>query len=400
MQPARPRPAKVGESPPPRRGGPRVKGVSRRVTRTAGLSSAKAAEPAPPAVHDRIDRELDHLVGRQIAALGDGGEDLESFQRMLGRYVLAPGKRLRPLFAYWGYRTCGGPATGDLERAAVRSTCAVELLHACALLCDDVMDDSAVRRGRPAAHVTMADRHDRGGWVGDAQRFGESSAVLMGLLAFTWADAAVVDSGLPAERVAAALRVLVRLRAEAVTGQYLDLLYAARGAPDPSAVARMYSYKSGRYTIERPLHFGHALAAGHPDDLSLLSAYARPLGTAFQLRDDVLGVFGDPEVTGKPAGEDLAMGKETPLVQQTRDLSDAAGRRLLDRCLGHGPLDDADLARIRELIAGCGALAATEARIAELAAEAGAVLDAAPRVPGAARAALRHLAVRVIDRER
>jgi geranylgeranyl diphosphate synthase type I len=178
--------------------------------------------------------------------------------------ALESGKRLRPAFVYWGYRGAGGPATGPAADAAVKAACSVELLHVCALIHDDIMDGSEVRRGRPAMHVGFAGLHRGRGWRGDPAAFGEGAAMLMGDLAFTWADVALAEAGLPDDRLAAALRVFNRLRSELMGGQYLDLVEARRGAPDEDAVRRVLTYKSGKYTIERPLHLGHAIAGGEP----------------------------------------------------------------------------------------------------------------------------------------
>jgi geranylgeranyl diphosphate synthase type I len=222
--------------------------------------------------------------------------------------------------------------------------------------------------------------------------------MLMGDLAFTWADVALADAGLPDDRLAAALLVFNRLRSELMGGQYLDLVEARRGAPDEDAVRRVLTYKSGKYTIERPLHLGLALAGGPPGLAAAYSAYGLPLGEAFQLRDDILGVFGAPEVTGKPAGDDLREGKETYLVMLTRQRAGRAGRQLLEGALGNAKLSEDEVAELRRLITGCGALDATETRIAQLLAEAKAELAAARGIDEAARSVLAALADHVTDR--
>jgi geranylgeranyl diphosphate synthase type I len=222
--------------------------------------------------------------------------------------------------------------------------------------------------------------------------------MLMGDLAFTWADVALAEAGLPDDRLAAALAVFNRLRSELMGGQYLDLVEARRGAPDEEAVRRVLTYKSGKYTIERPLHLGLALAGGPPALAGAYSAYGLPLGEAFQLRDDILGVFGSPEVTGKPAGDDLREGKETYLVLQARRRAGPAGRGLLEGALGNAKLAEDEVAEVRRLISDCGALDATEARIGELLAEAKAALAAAGGIDAAAGAVLAALADHVTDR--
>ncbi|GAA1504039.1 polyprenyl synthetase family protein [Sphaerisporangium rubeum] len=326
-----------------------------------------------------VDRRLDELLESEMGRLAFlAEEDRETLRRHLVEFVRTGGKRLRPAFVYWGHRAAGGsPADQD---AVLAAGCAVELLHASALILDDVMDESATRRGHPTAHVALAERHRRSGWWGDPARYGESVATLLGMLAFTWADAALLSGDGAAE----ALQVFTQLRVEIIAGQYLDLAYAARGVAGVEAAARVSIYKSGKYTVERPLHLGHAIAAGDPAIKEVLSAYALPLGEAFQLRDDVLGVFGDPGHTGKPAGTDLRQGKRTYLTAETRER--AGGGTLLDEVR-----DEADVAAARELIVATGALDAVERRITALVADAVQALDD-DRVPQDARQALVDLA--------
>jgi geranylgeranyl diphosphate synthase, type I len=364
----------------------------------------EAAQPVPASPLDaedlraRVDRALAALLDQELSALGFLGDDAGPVTDALTRFALAGGKRLRPAFVYWGYRGAGGAADGPEAEATVKAACSVELLHVCALIHDDIMDGSEVRRGRPAMHVGFAGLHRGLGWRGNPAAFGEGAAMLMGDLAFTWADVALAEAGLPDDRLAAALRVFNRLRSELMGGQYLDLVEARRGAPDEAAVRRVLTYKSGKYTIERPLHLGLALAAGPPALAAGYSAYGLPLGEAFQLRDDILGVFGSPEVTGKPAGDDLREGKETYLVMQARRLAGRAGRALLEGALGNAKLSEDEVAELRQLITGCGAVDATEARIGELLAEAKAALAAVDGIDEAARGALAALADHVTDR--
>ena len=376
------------------------------VTTPRGTSSqvTEAAQPVPASPLDaedlraRVDRALAALLAQELSALGFLGDDAGPVTDALTRFALAGGKRLRPAFVYWGYRGAGGAADGPEAEATVKAACSVELLHVCALIHDDIMDGSEVRRGRPAMHVGFAGLHRGLAWRGDPAAFGEGAAMLMGDLAFTWADVALAEAGLPDDRLAAALRVFNGLRSELMGGQYLDLVEARRGAPDEAAVRRVLTYKSGKYTIERPLHLGLALAAGPPALAAGYSAYGLPLGEAFQLRDDILGVFGSPEVTGKPAGDDLREGKETYLVMQARRLAGRAGRARLEGALGNAKLSEDEVAELRRLITGCGALDATEARIGELLAEAKAALAAADGIDEAARGTLAALADHVTDR--
>ncbi|MFC5821382.1 polyprenyl synthetase family protein [Nonomuraea harbinensis] len=327
-------------------------------------------------VRELVDRHLERFLDQQMGRLGFLGEvDVELVREFLAAFVLGGGKRLRPSFVYWGHRAAGG----ERPEAVLPAACAVELVHAAALLLDDVMDEAGSRRGRPAAHVALAGVHRRSGWRGDPGRFGESAATLLALLALSWADAALLETG---PRLGPALDILTRLRVEAIGGQYLDLARTAGAAGEQVSVISLY--KSGKYTVERPLHLGHAIAGGCADTRRTLSAYALPLGEAFQLRDDVNGVFAEPARTGKPVGADLLQGKATFLLAEARRRT---GSAFLDHIT-----DERGVAVARELIVECGALDAAERRIAALADEAVAALDRPPGIPPDARQALIELA--------
>jgi geranylgeranyl diphosphate synthase, type I len=350
-------------------------------------------------VRERVDAALTELMDAQLAGMGFLGGDLPPVVEALRTFVLDGGKRIRPAFVYWGFRGAGGAGDGAAGDAVVRASCAVELLHACALIHDDIMDASATRRGRPSVHVQFAQVHRAAGWRGNPDAFGEGAAILMGDLALTWADAGLARSGLAPDRVVEALAVFNVLRSEMMGGQYLDMVESQRGTADEAAVQRVLRYKSGKYTVERPLHLGAAMAGG-PHSAAVCvaySAYGLPLGEAFQLRDDILGVFGAPEHTGKPAGDDLREGKETFLVVRARSLAGPGGRRVLDERLGDPRLDDAGVTQLRELIVDSGALAEAEARIARLTDQALAALDTELVEPDA-RVALADLARYLTDR--
>ena len=369
-----------------------------------------------------IEAELAAMLGRRFAELDFLGADAAPFEEVLGRLVRGPGKRLRPAFVYWGYRAAGGAPGGPGAGAALRVGCAVEFLHTCALICDDLMDGSAVRRWEPAAHIRLAGPDGGHGWPGPRPEFGRAAALVLGLQAFTWADAALCDAGLRPDRLAAVLRLFTTLRTEVIGGQYLDLVHAQRGTVPPSTVPpsagrasmvpagtgpagtvpsgeavpvaeqiraaeRIIRYKSAKYTVERPLQLGAAVVGAGGAE-SFLSGYALPLGEAFQLRDDVLGVFGDPGMTGKPAGEDIREGKQTLLLVLGRQMAGPAEQRVIETVPGHPAATEADIAAVREALAGCGALDAVERRIAGLAGQARVALEAAADVPDDARAAL------------
>ena len=339
---------------------------------------------APP-VEARIDALLEDEVARWSAVDPELVPPLEA----LRRFVLEGGKRLRPAFCHWAFVGAGGDPA---DPAVVDAGAALELLHAFALLHDDVMDGSRLRRGRTTVHVEFADRHGSAGWRGEGRRFGEGVAILVGDLAFVYADLLMV--GAPPD----ATDVFNELRVELNIGQALDLIGTAQARRDRPMARRIARYKSGKYTIERPLHLGAALVGRLGDLAGSLSAYGLPLGEAFQMRDDILGTFGDPAVTGKPVGEDLREGKPTPLLAVTSDRADPAGQKLLDR-IGYPDLADDEVRAIQTLMTETGARAETEQLIDTLAAEAIAALDAAD-ITGEARTALNDLAEFVAHRDR
>ena len=300
----------------------------------------------------------------------------------------AGGKRLRPAFLLWGHTIAGGEPHA---RPALHAAAAVELLHTFALLHDDVMDRSAVRRGLPTAQHSLAGDH--GQHLGDPAWFGVCAAILAGDLAHVWADAMFdrIDDE-PVERGAAraARRLYTTLRSEVIAGQYLDVRTGCDPRADESDAARIALLKSARYTATRPLQIGAALAGGSDALLDLLTVYGDAAGTAFQLRDDVLGVFGEEHVTGKSAADDLREGKRTLLVLRALRLADRPGRELLAGALGQADLDAATVARCRDVIAASGALASIELAIDMHLERA---VTAAAAVDGPAAAALTQLAL-------
>ena len=306
------------------------------------------------------------------------------------------GKRLRARFCDAGFRAVREPAAGTESSALLRAATALELLHASALVHDDLMDASDTRRGRPSVHRAFEQRHRVRGWRGHPEQYGAAAAVLLGDLLLSWADERLRTCGLPAPVVLAALRLFDTTRSEVVAGQFLDVSVQARGDADVEQAMRVVRYKSAKYSVERPLQVGAALAGGTAPTLAALSAYGVPVGEAFQLRDDLLGVFGDPKVTGKPAGDDLREGKRTVLVALALQGSPAADARRLDEALGQ-PLDAEDVTDLQQVIDRSGAVAEVERRIAELTTRALAALED-PAVRPQARAGLRALADAAVRR--
>ena len=317
---------------------------------------------------------------RRYPQLGVGFDAVQSF-------VLNGGKRLRPRFAYWGWVGAGGlvtesgpePWTVDL----VELGAAIELFHAFALIHDDVMDGSETRRHQPTVHERFAAAHRSAGWQGEQRRTAEGFAILLGDLAFAY------SSHLLLRMPPAVGELFDTMRIELHVGQYLDLMCAATDEDDPAIAADVVRFKTAKYSVERPLHLGSALAGSDRGD-QCWTAYGLAVGEAFQHRDDLLGMFGDPAVTGKPIGDDLQAGKNTLLLQLTRSAPGAADLEPLRR-VGSGQLSEDDVAAIGTFMAGCGAVDAVETRIGRLVCEAIAVLQGGPIDP-AARCGLEQLA--------
>jgi geranylgeranyl diphosphate synthase type I len=286
------------------------------------------------------------------------------------RLVLSGGKRLRPAFCHWGFVGAGG---GLSEQIDIDAGAAFELMHACALFHDDVMDDADSRRGQRTAHRVAADEHAERGWAGESRRFGEGVAILVGDLAFVYADQLLATAS------PTAMDIWNELRIELNIGQYLDILGGVSRTRDLVASERICRYKSGKYTIERPLHLGAVLAAPERADelLPHLSAYGLPLGDAFQMRDDVMGAFGDEAVTGKPVGGDLLEGKPTPLLARANRAATDAQRKVLELA-GDPHMTAETVASIQQVIVDTGGLAELEQHISDLTESAVTSLNAAP----------------------
>lgn len=310
-----------------------------------------------------MERALSKFLSRQRDRLTGIDSELAPVCEAAEIFILGGGKRIRPAFAYWGFRGAGGE-DGD---AVVACVSALELLQASALMHDDLMDGSDTRRGEPSVHRRFALRHTSSGWSGGADDFGACAAILLGDLCMTWSDEMFTGAGMPDAAVAAARADFDWMRTEVSAGQYLDVLTQAQRDTTSARALKVARYKAAKYTIERPLLIGAALAGGSPELRSAYSAFGLPLGEAFQLRDDVLGVFGDPTQTGKPAGDDLREGKHTFLVAGAYEAADAAQLRVLDERLGDRELDDAGVAELRDIIVATGALDRTERRIDTLA---------------------------------
>jgi geranylgeranyl diphosphate synthase type I len=370
-----------------------------------------AARPERFESTDDLDRWLGQLRPRISALLTGFVQDrcaeyvrdvpgAEFVTSLLTEFVPG-GKYVRSTFTYLGWLSGSrGPTELSEELdAPLRAAASTELMHAFALLQDDVMDQSALRRGRPALHVQLAGWHRALGLDGPAERFGESAAILLADLCLVWAEQLFRDSGLPATALARGWPRYDLLRGELAVGQFADLVHDARSEPTFDEVLDVIRRKSGNYTVRRPLELGAALAGADEPTLAVLGDYGGLVGEAFQLRDDVLGVFGRPDVTGKPSGGDLREHKATSVVVLAADMASPVQDAELSRLCRRDDLDDADLDRWRQLIIDTGAPARIEQLIAErvtAACDRLAASDLGPFV----RHALAELAVRYTNRAR
>jgi geranylgeranyl diphosphate synthase type I len=320
-----------------------------------------------------IDSILDEFTKARSRALTDIGSELQPVASAMRDFITDGGKRFRPIFAFFGYLGTGASPRHEVMRACT----ALELVHVCALIHDDVMDGSDTRRNKPAIHKLFQSLHDDQSYKGDSERFGLASAILLGDLALVWADRLLVESGISREEFISAQDVFSNMRDELMAGQYLDVLEGALATTSVERSLKVARFKSGKYSIERPLHFGAALA-GKPEFNESYSRFGLPLGEAFQLRDDVLGVFGDPKVTGKPAGDDIREGKRTVLIAVTMENANQSQRNTMTEALGNSLLAESDVAQVQEIIIKTGALDEVEKLITTLTQESISALRQSP----------------------
>ena len=346
-------------------------------------------------VRAEIRSELADYLAGQRTYLTSIASELIPVCDALDEFLLDGGKRLRPLFAYSGLIASGATPT----REVIRAISSLELLQACALIHDDLMDRSDTRRGKPAIHRHFENLHQSSAMNGLATQFGEAAAVLLGDLALVWSDQMLNTSDIPTQSLLAAHLIHDEMRVELMAGQYLDVREAGEKTYSAERSLRIARYKSGKYTIERPLHIGAVIGAPADNEalLGALSRYGLPLGEAFQLRDDLLGIFGDPEVTGKPAGDDLREGKRTVLIAMTLETLDEKGRAELLAHLGQPEISLGKIEELRALITSSGAVEKVENLIEKLTNESLSAIED-PAINPSSRELLTYIALRAVKR--
>ena len=310
-----------------------------------------------------INAALMQFIQNENKYLSKIGPELDPVANGIEKFLLDSGKRLRPLFAYVGFL-----ATGSLSSVEIiRAISSLELIHACALIHDDVMDGSDTRRGAPSIHKLFEALHSKDNLQGSSTKFGVASAILMGDLALVWSAQMLHTSGIKNDELITVLPFYDEMRVELMAGQYLDVFEQSLATQSVERSLKVARYKSGKYTIERPLHFGGSLGGASKELLEAFTNYGIPLGEAFQLRDDLLGVFGDPTETGKPSGDDLREGKRTALIAITMDRADTSQLKYLSKYFGDPNLSSEQIGHIQEIIVNTGAQSHIESMIEQLA---------------------------------
>lgn len=311
-----------------------------------------------------IDGALEEFLAEARSRLGVIDPHLTPVSAALSDFLVG-GKRLRPLFAIAGYVGAGGSIDSDAMQCIYKAAVSLELLQACALIHDDMMDGSDTRRGAPSIHRRFEHEHKARSGVGSSENFGNAAALLLGDLALVLSTQALNTSGINHKQLTAVNPIFDTMKVELMAGQYLDMHAGSRGEVSVDDALKIAIYKSGKYTIERPLHFGGALALCAPELPQIYSDYGIPLGIAFQLRDDLLGVFGDTALTGKPAGDDLLEGKRTALISYA--LANLGASEVVEfrQFFGNRNSSIAEIERMRELINTSGAVQFIEKIIEE-----------------------------------
>ncbi|MDR1512610.1 MAG: polyprenyl synthetase family protein [Propionibacteriaceae bacterium] len=319
-------------------------------------------DPAGPEFRAAVGRRLKGFLAVQKDLLASAGDRLDPVWKQV-RHLAAGGKRLRPAFCYWAHAAVAGQP--DDPRPLLDVAASLDLLHVSALVHDDIIDGSATRRGGPSAHVYFARVHAERGWSGPSAQFGHDAAIVLGDLALAGAVAMAERAQIAPKRLLRARPYLDAARTEVAAGQYLDILHQAAGPQgDPLEEAELVmEFKTSKYTVARPVQVGAALGLADQETLAHLGRFGSHLGHAFQMRDDVLGLFGDPAVTGKPAGGDLREGKRTVLLAHAFALAAEPAAERLRGLVGKRDLTPAEADEACGILTECGALEATERAI-------------------------------------
>ncbi|MEX0621799.1 MAG: polyprenyl synthetase family protein [Candidatus Woykebacteria bacterium] len=322
-----------------------------RINQSIKLSSERAKKHLSW-YKDKLDPFLNSFLDEKLAEASRVDPESTVLVEQVRRFIAAGGKRVRPAFAYSAYVASGGRSLD----AILYASAALELLHAFALIHDDIIDKSDLRRGRPSVHKAFEDFHRKRGFKGNPNEFGISTAVLAGDLALAFADEILNTAPFPAERIRRAKNYYDLMKKQVIYGEYLDVLAPNKGKISENDLLTILEYKTAKYTIERPLHIGASLAGADESSFKVFTDYGLPLGQAFQIQDDIMGTFGDEERIGKPVDADLKEGKQTLLVIKAYEFSKAADQQILAKTIGNRRVSKNEIESARDIIRSCGAL--------------------------------------------
>ncbi|MDY3127833.1 MAG: polyprenyl synthetase family protein [Corynebacterium sp.] len=363
----------------------------------SGSSAIYSIDRIPKIVED----ELKAFFSARRPLIAEIGQPVADSIGFLESFVLGGGKRIRPLYAWAGFMAAHGHTSEEPCDAMLRAASSLELIQACALIHDDIVDSSDTRRGNPTVHRSVEALHREAEWNGDSAEYGRSIAILVGDMALSWSDDMLRNSGLSLEALRRAQEPWQKMRTEVVGGQLLDLIVESSGTESLELADAVNRFKTAAYTIERPLHFGAAIAGGSQELISTLRNYGRDIGIAFQLRDDILGVYGDTAVTGKPIGDDLSEGKRTVLLNlalRSADTNNPQAAATLRQLIGKSQ-DPADIATMTQIISDSGAPEQIEQRISALTESGLSHITDVP-MPDEVREILRELAIKSTARKK
>jgi geranylgeranyl diphosphate synthase type I len=316
------------------------------------IASSKRAQEHLRWYKNQLDPFLDAFLNEKISEASRIHPEVVVLAEEVRRFVATGGKRVRPAFSYSAYIASGGRS---LE-AILYASAALELLHAFALIHDDIIDKADLRRGEPSVHRVFEYFHKNRRFSGSSKKFGVDTAILAGDLALAFADELLNTAPFPAERIRRAKGYFDLMKKQVIQGEYLDVLIPVKRQVSEEDVLKMLEYKTAKYTVERPLHIGAALAGAEEEDLQVYSVYGIPLGQAFQIQDDVMGTFSSEKAIGKPADSDLKEGKQTMLIVKAYEFSNRSEMKILDKVVGNSQASNEDIEAARDIISGCGSL--------------------------------------------
>jgi geranylgeranyl diphosphate synthase type I len=322
-----------------------------RVDRSIKLSSEKALQFFTW-YKGQLEPFLDAYFGAKIDEASKVHPEAVVLSEGVRRFIRNGGKRVRPAFAYSAYVASGGRS---LE-AILYASAALEVLHAWALIHDDIIDNANLRHGKPSVHKVFEDFHRKRALSGSAGKFGTDAAILVGDLALTFADELLNTAPFPAERIRRAKEYYDLMKKQVIFGEYLDVVAPLKKQVTERDLLTILEYKTAKYTVERPMHIGAVLAGAEEDTLRIFSSYAVPLGQAFQIQDDIMGTFSNEAKIGKPVDSDIKEGKRTLLVLKAYEFSKGAEKRLLDAVLGNQSAGEAEIEAARQIMRSSGAL--------------------------------------------